>query len=202
MRAILYARVSTRDKGQDAENQIPEMRKCASDRRWNLRREFIDKASANGKVVREQFDAMMKACEHREADIILIWALDRLSREGPLKTMLLLDRLSRCGVKVKSMKEPWLDPESPLYELLVPIFAWIAKQERMRIGERVRAGLERAKEKGKRLGRPQHGADVEKIKKLRFRMKLSYRAIAKLVGISDASVRRVLGVRQKRSQKR
>lgn len=193
MKAFLYARVSTRDKGQDTENQLPEMRRFVDLRQWQLRREYIDNASASGKKVREQFDEMMDACDRHEADVIIIWALDRFSREGPLKTMLLLDRLQRAGVRVKSIKEPWLDPDSPTYDLLLPIFAWIAKQERIRLGERVRAGMARVRENGQQLGRPGHGANVTQIALLRQRGH-SLREIATQVGISEASVRRALKI--------
>jgi DNA invertase Pin-like site-specific DNA recombinase len=191
MKTFLYARVSTTDKHQDAENQLPEMRREVERQGWTLKREFIDLTSASGKKKREQFDEMLEACERHQADVLMIWALDRFSREGPLRTLLLIDRLSRAGVKVKSMREPWLDPNSPSYELLLPIFAWIAKQESMRLGERVKAGMERAREKGVRFGRPGHGADVAQIRRLR-RSGASLRVIAARVGISEASVRRSL----------
>lgn len=191
MKAFLYARVSTDDKGQDPENQLPEMRRFVTLREWILRREYIDYVTASGKKVREQFDEMLEACDRGEADIILIWALDRFSREGPLKTMLLLDRLQRAGVRVKSMKEPWLDPDSPTYELLLPIFAWIAKQERIRLSERVKAGMARVREKGVSVGRPRCEADAARIRTLRQR-KHSLRAIAIEVGVSEATVRRLL----------
>lgn len=191
MRAFLYARVSTSDKDQDTENQLPEMRRCVEHREWILRREFVDNVSGRGKKVREQFDDMLNACDRHEADVIVIWALDRFSREGPLKTMLLLDRLQRCGVRVKSIKEPWLDPDSPTYDLLVPIFAWIAKQESIRLGERVRAGMDRAKMNGARFGRPRVTADPQKIHQLRA-MGASTRGIAEAVGVSEGTVRNLL----------
>jgi DNA invertase Pin-like site-specific DNA recombinase len=191
VRAFLYARVSTRDKGQDTENQLPEMRQFAERRQWQLKREYVDQVGAGGTKVREQFDEMLAACDRGEAEVVLIWALDRFSREGALKTMLLIDRLERAGVRVKSMKEPWLDPDSPTYELLLPIFAWIAKQERIRLGERVKAGMARAKEKGARFGRPLHGVDAQQIALLRSRGH-SLRSIAQQVGISEVSVRRTL----------
>ena len=201
MRAFLYARVSTGDKGQDTENQLPEMRRCVEQRDWKLRREFFDQVSGRGKKVREQFDEMLEACDRHEADIVVIWALDRFSREGPLKTMLLLDRLQRAGVRIKSMREPWLDPDSPTYDLLVPIFAWIAKQESVRLGERVKAGMERARANGKRFGRPRHQADPKRIATLRANG-ASLRAIAQEVGISEGSVRRALKtVRKKAARK-
>jgi DNA invertase Pin-like site-specific DNA recombinase len=199
VRAFLYARVSTQDKGQDPENQLPEMRRSVKIRNWQLRHEYIDHASAGGKKVREQFDEMLEACDRGEADVILIWALDRLSREGPLKTLLLVNRLERAGVRVKSMREPWLDPESPTYELLLPIFAWIAKQERQRLSERVLAGLERAKQNGAQLGRPALG-DTAEIVALRAQ-KLSIRAIAKKVGLSPSAVADKLKSAQKAVRK-
>jgi DNA invertase Pin-like site-specific DNA recombinase len=191
MRAFLYARVSTSDKGQDTENQLPEMRRCVESREWKLRREYVDNVSAGGKKIREQFDEMLAACDRHEADVIVIWALDRFSREGPLKTMLLLDRLQRAGVRVKSIKEPWLDPDSPTYDLLVPIFAWIAKQERIRLGERVMAGLQRAKANGAQFGRPKVKVDRALIVRLRANGE-SLRGLAKLAGVSEGTIRNLL----------
>jgi DNA invertase Pin-like site-specific DNA recombinase len=79
--------------------------------------------------------------------------LDRLHRSmvGAITTVLELDRL---GVEVISLKEPWLDTSGPVRSLLVAIFGWVAEQERVRLIERTKAGLERARAQGKRLGRP------------------------------------------------
>jgi DNA invertase Pin-like site-specific DNA recombinase len=82
---------------------------------------------------------MLADAERRKFDVLLIWALDRLSREGTIRTLLLLDQPGKAGVKVRSLSEPWLGPASPTYELLLPIFAWIARQESLRISERVKA---------------------------------------------------------------
>lgn len=197
MIAFLYARVSTdrklnsQQRRQEVENQLREMREFAKVHDWEIRREYMDRVTASGKRTREQFDEMLEACARHEAKLVLIWALDRFSREGTLKTLLLLDRLNSAGVKVRSLKEPWLDPDSPTYELLLPIFAWIAKQERLRLGERVKAGMERAAAQGKKFGRPVHQADHVQIVVLRERGH-SLRAIAKRVGVSEATVRRVL----------
>jgi DNA invertase Pin-like site-specific DNA recombinase len=68
-----------------------------------------------------------------------------------INTVLELDRL---GVPVLSVREGWLDTSGPVRPLLVAIFGWIAEQERTRLIERTKAGLERARREGKRLGRP------------------------------------------------
>jgi DNA invertase Pin-like site-specific DNA recombinase len=190
MKIALHARVSTSSKGQDPENQLLELRRYSetkADRTPII--EYVEQETATGKKRRPIFEKMLQDAEHGRFEVLVIWALDRLSREGPLKTMLLLDRLHRTGVKVKSLKEPWLNPESPTYDLLLPIFAWIAKQEALRISERVRAGLIRARENGKTLGRPRVGLEVVRITSLRAQG-LSWEAIAHELDVGEGTVRR------------
>jgi len=70
---------------------------------------------------------------------------------GSIQTVLELDRI---GVPAISVREPWLDMTSPVRPLLIAIFGWVAEQERARLIERTKAGLDRARRQGKRLGRP------------------------------------------------
>ena len=101
---------------------------------------------------------MLEDAGRREFDLLLVWALDRLSREGISNTLGYLERLKKNGVALKSLQESWLDTrDDGLGQLLLAIFSWVAQQERRRIVERTKAGLERAKKAGKQLGRP-HGA--------------------------------------------
>jgi DNA invertase Pin-like site-specific DNA recombinase len=145
-RVAFHARVSTTDKGQDPMNQLVELRRYSESRTDKMPIiEYVEQETATGKKRRPVFENVLRDAERGRFEVLVIWALDRFSREGPLRTMLLLDRLHRAGVKVKSLKEPWLDPDSPSYDLLLPIFAWIAKQEALRISERVRAGRDRAR---------------------------------------------------------
>jgi DNA invertase Pin-like site-specific DNA recombinase len=191
-RAAIYARVSTKE--QESENQLVELRKAAVNAFGEpvpSRLQYIEAETGTGKRHRVTFQQMLKDAENHCFDTLIIWALDRFSREGPLKTMLLIERLHRSGVKVKSLKESWLDPESPTYELLLPIFAWIAKQEALRLSERTKAGLERARQNGQKLGRPKAIADLAIIRSQRA-TGLSYRTIGKALGISEGTVRNVL----------
>lgn len=111
MRVAIHARVSTSDKGQDPRNQLLELRRY-SEGKANCAPivEYVEQETATGKKRRPVFDQMLQDAERGRFEVLVIWAIDRLSREGPLKTMLLLDRMHRAGVKVKSLKEPWLDP--------------------------------------------------------------------------------------------
>ena len=192
MRVALHARVSTSDKCQDPVNQLLELRRYSQTNGSGASvTEYVEQETATGKKRRPVFEQMLEDAERRRFDVLVIWALDRLSREGPFKTMLLLDRLHRAGVKVKSLKEPWLDPDSPTYDLLLPIFAWIAKQEALRVSERVRAGLDRARSNGKRLARPRVIVDTARIASLRAQGH-SWADIRAELGISKGTAQRAL----------
>src|SRR4051794_37262170 len=108
MRICFYARVSTRDKGQDVENQLAQMREFVARQGWTLKGEYIDHASG-GKSDREAFLKMMAAASRREFDLVMFWSLDRFTREGVLRTLNYLQQLDSCGVGYKSFTEQYLD---------------------------------------------------------------------------------------------
>ena len=146
--AALYIRVST-DR-QTVENQIAELRQLASARRFEpVIYEEIESAAK----ARPVLDRMLADARAGRVRAILVWALDRLHRSmvGSIQTVLECDRI---GVPVISVREPWLDTAGPVRPLLIAIFGWVAEQERARLIERTKAGLERARRQGKRLGRP------------------------------------------------
>jgi len=141
---------------------------------------------------RPEFRRMLADAAARRFDLVVFWALDRLTREGPLKTLLYLEQLASSGVKFKSFTEPMLDTTTPVGELLIPILSWVAKQERQRISDRTRAGLETARRKGRRLGRPAGTRlDVARIASLRSQG-LTTRAIAARIGSSKSAVHKIV----------
>jgi DNA invertase Pin-like site-specific DNA recombinase len=85
MNIALYSRVSTRDKGQDVENQLRQLRDFCVKQGWAIVWEFVDRASGK-RSDREQFQAMFAAASRREFDCVLFWSLDRFSREGVYET--------------------------------------------------------------------------------------------------------------------
>ncbi len=153
MKTAIYARISTRDGRQDAENQLRQLRKFASSQRWTIVNEFVDKASGK-RGDREQFQKMFCAASRHEFDVLLFWSLDRLSREGTVETLNHLQRLTGYGVDYRSFTEQYLDSTGMFKEAVIGILAAIAKQERVRLSERTIAGLERAKAQGRVGGRP------------------------------------------------
>lgn len=97
---------------------------------------------------------MLKAAARRDVDLVVFWSLDRFTREGALPTLQHLNTLSSYGVGFRSFTEPYLDSCGAFKDAIIAILAAIARQERIRVVERIQAGLERAKAKGTRSGRP------------------------------------------------
>ena len=114
---------------------------------------------------------------------------DRLSREGVLPTLQHLQRLTAYGIGYRSYTEQYFDSCGIFRDAVIAIIATVAKQERIRISERVRAGLSTARNKGKRLGRPKVFVSRARIESLR-QEGLSWREIAEQLGSNTATVRR------------
>lgn len=186
MRISIYARVSTRDGRQDLENQLSPLREWATRLGGKIVTEYVDEVSGS-KGDRKALNRLLEDAHRRQFDCLLIWALDRLSREGISRMLGYLERLRQCDVRVLSHQEPWLDTGGPVSDLLIAIFGWVAAQERQRIRERILAGLKTAKAKGKRLGRPERQVDMVKLTKLRSRG-FTLRQIAQAVGVPKSTV--------------
>ena len=188
MKIGIYARVSTRDK-QEVENQLVQLREFAAKHGWAICGEYIDRETG-ATSDREQFQAMFADAGRRKFDLLLFWSLDRLSREGVLETLQHLNRLTACGVGYKSYTEQYLDSCGIFKDAVIGILAVIAKQERVRLSERTRAGIAIARSKGRLLGRPRLKVRLSEIASLKARG-LSQRAIGRELGISEGSVRRL-----------
>ena len=188
MRAALYARISTKDKGQEIENQLRQLREFAASQGWTVCREFVDRETGSTDD-RAEFQSMFQEASQRKFDVLLFWALDRLSREGVLETLQHLNRLTSYGVGYRSFTEQYFDSCGIFKDAVIAIIATVAKQERVRISQRVKAGLETARAKGRRLGRPQVVVDVRRIAALRQQGR-SWPQIAKELGVGVGTVYR------------
>lgn len=162
--ATLYVRVSTREQTPD--NQERELRQWADRLGLRVMRTYADTASG-ARSDRAALAAVLAGAHRREFNVLLIWSLDRLSREGIGPMVRYMDQLRATGVRVMSHQEPWVDTDSPVWDLLLAVFAWVAQQERQRIGERVRAGQARAKAQGVRFGRKPRVVDLDELRRRR-----------------------------------
>ena len=112
--------------------------------------EYVDVVSGSGKKDRAQFQAMMLGASQRQFDLLLFWILDRLSREGIVKTLGYLQQFKVWNVGWRGYTQPFLDTGNSMVTDIVPsVLAAVAQQERLTISERTLAGLRRAKRAGK-----------------------------------------------------
>jgi DNA invertase Pin-like site-specific DNA recombinase len=179
VRAAFYLRVSTRD--QSVENQERELRRWAERLGFEVAAVYADTASGS-RSDREALAAVLAGAHRRQFDVLLLWALDRLSREGIGATARYIEQLRARGIRVMSHEEPWLDTGGPVGDLLVAVFAWVAKQERERLGERVRAGQARARAEGVKIGRPRRDVDQAEVRRRRAAGQ-SWRRIARALKV-------------------
>ena len=182
-RVVIYARVSTAD--QDLENQLAALREYAGQQGWIVIDSVVDVGSGSkGRSERQGLDGIFKLAHQRKVDLVLFWALDRFSREGSRVTIGYLTQLEGMGVGFHSYSEPYLSTLGVFADCIISLLAALAKQERIRIGERTKAGLERAKAGGKRLGRPASSEDKAMEAKRLKREGYSVREIAVKMGVS------------------
>jgi DNA invertase Pin-like site-specific DNA recombinase len=165
-KAVLYMRVSTDDGRQTTENQVPILRDMAERAGLTITQEYTD--NITGSVSdRPAFNEMWKDLEKVKpgTTTLLVYSLDRLSREGALKTLEYLEKLRKLGVGYKFFVENYLNTDNPLNDVFVAFMATIAKIEREKIGQRTKAGMARAKKvgtrSGKAIGRPKVEIDIE-----------------------------------------
>lgn len=163
MRAIIWARVSTDE--QTTENQLPELRARAAADGAKVVHEYEVIASAYHGKHQSQLKDLQRRARHHEFDVLYVWAVDRIDRQGVHHTFAAVNPLVENGVRVVFVRDhiDTEDAHSP-QEILLAITAWQAKQESKRRSERTRAGLERARAEGKILGRPKGIKDKRKRK--------------------------------------
>jgi DNA invertase Pin-like site-specific DNA recombinase len=160
MRVAIYARVSTDDKGQDPENQLTQLREWCETCGHTVVNEYVDFESGRTDK-RKQFATLFEDAHRRTFDLVVFWALDRFSREGMVPTILQLQRLASYGVSFHSFTEAHLATDNELVRnILLALLASLAKVEAQKISERTKAGMARARAKGKHIGRPALDADL------------------------------------------
>lgn len=187
MKACLYARVST--PGQDPEVQLSALRTHATQRGWQVVEEYIDRGVSGAKERRPALDRLRKAAWAGHFQVVLVWRFDRFARS--VKHLVgALETFRSLNVGFVSLEEQ-LDTSSPIGQAMFTIIGAMAQLERDIIRERVLVGLERARMRGVRLGRPVAEVTAEQVAQLR-RDGLSLGSIGRRLHCSRATVRRRL----------
>ena len=160
VKAGVWLRVS--DPSQHADNQLPDLQAWASRRDMEVVQVYELQESAWRGAHQKMLGQVYRDARQGKFSVLLVWALDRLSREGPLATLEIVHRLGQAGVQVWSYQEPWTEAGGELLDLLLAIAGWVARMESNRRSERTKAGLQRAVNQGKRLGRPPGSKDKKR----------------------------------------
>jgi len=159
-KVVIYLRVSSSE--QTTENQLPALHKWIADRGHDLVEVYSENESAWKSGHQRELSRLFADLHNRKVDICLVWALDRLTREGIAKVFELINKFKFYGVQVISYQESWTEQSGPMADLLYAITAWVAEFESKRRSERTLAGLARALREGKKLGRPKGSKDKAK----------------------------------------
>jgi len=190
-RVAIYARVST--SNQTAANQISELERVAQLRGWNIVEVYKDEGYSGSKSRddRPSLDRMLKDAVRGKYDLIAVWSLDRLGRslQHLIETV---NELQAVGVELY-MHLQAIDTTTPAGKLAFSIFGAFAEFERSIIVERVRAGLERAKRNGTKLGRPSNLNDAVRAAIVALRAKdVPIRKIAAQLKVGTGTIYTVL----------
>ena len=153
-RVCLWLRVSTDVKGQDPALQRADLERVCRQRGWEIVCVYEVEESAFGKRPREQFKAMLEDARKGRFDVLAVWSMDRFSREGEWSVSRVMAALQDWNVRFFSFSEEFLDTTSPFAGFLIPLFAWMARQESIRKGKAVKLGMEKARAEGHAIGRP------------------------------------------------
>lgn len=149
-RAAIYVRVSTNK--QTTENQEHVLRQVCADRGWHLHGVYDDTGHSGAKTSRPALDSMMNDARKGRFDVLLIWKLDRLGR-STIDLHNNAEHLRACNVDICCYTQP-IDTTTPMGKFMFTVLAGVAELERENIVERIHAGLDTARRKGKQLGRP------------------------------------------------
>ena len=187
-RAAIYVRVST-DK-QTVENQIRELRQIAERRGWVVE-EYRDAgiSGAKGRDIRPVLDQMLKDASKGRFDVVMAWAIDRLGR-SLIDLLGTIQTLEGCRVDLY-LDQQSIDTTTPAGKHMFQVTGAFAEFERSMIRQRINAGLKRAVEQGKQLGRPKIAEALEKRIQTQLRAGKGILKVAREVGVGTGTVQRI-----------
>src|SRR5712691_4875436 len=156
MRTALYLRVST--SHQKPALQADGLRRYAARAKLEIIAEYVDVAVSGRKEGRPQLQALMRAARHHEFDCVLVWKFDRFAR-SVAHLLKALEEFNHLGIRFISMQDQ-VDTQSPMGKAIFTVIGAMAELESSLISERVKAGMEAARARGKQFGRPATPAHV------------------------------------------
>jgi DNA invertase Pin-like site-specific DNA recombinase len=149
-RTALYLRVSTPDQKPDL--QYDGLHAYAERAELQIVGDYCDIAVSGRREGRPRLNALMASVRNREVDCVLVWNFDRFAR-STRHLLIALEEFDHLGVRFISVQDQ-IDTASPMGRAMFTIIAAMAELESSLISERVTAGMQAARSRGKHLGRP------------------------------------------------
>ena len=168
-KAALYLRVSGHD--QTYENQRPPLTELCDSRNFEITEVYAENESAWRLGHQHEWARLMHDAQSRRFTKVVVWSLDRITREGVESIFMKIRALRQCGVSVVSFQEQWLEPLGEMGDLFISLLAWVASFESRRRSERTLAGLARAKASGTVLGRRVGSKDKKRRKRSGYNLR-------------------------------
>lgn len=159
--AVLYARVSTKNNGQNPETQLIALRDYASNRGLTIVKEYVDHGVSGAKERRPQLDALMADARKGKFDAVLVWKFDRFAR-STRHLVQALEEFQSLGIHFVSLTES-IGTSTPMGRMIFTVLVAVAELERSLICERVASGLARARKQGKQQTNGAAGGKTEAV---------------------------------------
>jgi DNA invertase Pin-like site-specific DNA recombinase len=162
--AAVWLRVSTDD--QETDNQVPDIERFLAHHGYTEARRFVVDDSAfkddtGGPEYRAKLQAALDGAWRGQYRVIVVWALDRITRLGAEAALRLVRQFRERGVTLLSVQESWLNSSPEITDVLVAFAGWTAQQESKRRSGRIRAGIARRKAQGGHVGRKSGARDAK-----------------------------------------
>ena len=166
MKVAIYARVSTED--QTTENQVRELEQWAERRGWQVITIYRENETAWKAGHQKEWAILKTDARMRNFEAVIVWALDRITRQGVSYLFQQIQALKNYDVKIISMQESWIETLGDLTEVFVALVGFIAGYESKRRSERTKAGMERARSQGVHVGRPKGKKDSKQRERIGY----------------------------------
>jgi DNA invertase Pin-like site-specific DNA recombinase len=186
-RTAIYCRVSTSEQNVDL--QLDELRDYVKFKKLTVIGEYVDQGISGTKKKRPALDSMMQMVDKGKIDTVLVWKFDRLGR-NLVHLVSVAERFRELGVNLVSYQEQF-DTSTPIGQVVYTIIAAIANMELEDTRERIIAGQQAAKRRGKHIGRFTDLDKQDRIRQLR-KQGMSIRGIAGKIECSTATVQKAL----------
>jgi len=158
MRAIIYTRCSTDESKQDTEVQLKELRAYCNKEGWTY--DEVSEYSSGSKHIPEKLRDILRLIKEGHYDVILVHSLDRFSRLHPSSTNRMMDFIVKeCKCRFISVQENIDSSNEIMWHIIRHLFQYFAWTYSKNLSEKVRLGMARAKQKGKKIGRPKGSLD-------------------------------------------